>query len=314
MSSHPPSSTPRNKRPLPTSYSDMASHIKQPCGYLDVTIVGASNLIAVEGHLVGHSSSDPYCLCSLDDQDQLIQTPVVSRNIHPKWDFPTTLFVKNAASLLHLTVMNKGNDSRINLQQLDINLHKHKDLPLGRLVIPLSALPYNQTIEGWFALLPPEHPIDATTVDTTTTDDAALPSTTSTTSTTSSPPSEHCGRIMLRLHYETTKHAQFYAGFQPPPPIPVAPPLPFSADQCYVSLMRCLEYLWPILDVVWNLMDIQHWTSPVRSCCFLIGWYYICVYYQYVPVFVHLFLMVSTYNCKHSFSTSCSPGSFPLSS
>ena len=311
MSSHPPSSTPRNKRPLPTSYSDMASHIKQPCGYLDVTIVGASNLIAVEGHLVGHSSSDPYCLCSLDDQDQLIQTPVVSRNIHPKWDFPTTLFVKNAASLLHLTVMNKGNDSRINLQQLDINLHKHKDLPLGRLVIPLSALPYNQTIEGWFALLPPEHPIDATTVDITTTDDAALPSTTSTTS---SPPSEHCGRIMLRLHYETTKHAQFYAGFQPPPPIPVAPPLPFSADQCYVSLMRCLEYLWPILDVVWNLMDIQHWTSPVRSCCFLIGWYYICVYYQYVPVFVHLFLMVSTYNCKHSFSTSCSPGSFPLSS
>ena len=181
------SSTPRNKRPLPTSYSDMASHIKQPCGYLDVTIVGCSNLVAVEGHLVGHSSSDPYCLCSLDDQDQLIQTPVVSRNVHPKWDFPTTLFVKNAASLLHLTVMNKGNDSRINLQKLDINLHKHEDLPLGRLVIPLSALPYNQTIEGWFALLPPEHHPngnDATTSsDTTAKDDAARPSTPSTPST-----------------------------------------------------------------------------------------------------------------------------------
>jgi hypothetical protein len=277
------------KRPLTTGYSAIKKKNNIPCGYLEVTIVGCSDLLAVNTSLVSKSSSDPFCNIYLDDKDQMIQTPIISNNIHPKWDFPASFLVYNPASTLLLEVNNHGSDSRIQNP-----LHKHEDIALGQLSIQLSALPYNETFEGWFALSEPKegnphhHPHQHHQKN------KLLRSRSSSLKIplSSSPQVEEFGRIMLRIHYETTKQAQFYAGFLPPPPPPIEPPLPFAADIAYHNLMRCLDYLWIILDVIWSIMDLQSWVSPIKSVISLIFWVYICKYYQYLPVIVHLCLIL----------------------
>ena len=237
-----------------------------PIGYLDLAVVGAADLIALDGPLLivgGEASSDPFATIFLDDKDQQQQTHTIRRDLHPKWDYTTTLVVKNAASIL-----------QIDVNDLDQAILHGKDVskPLGTLSIPLSTLPINQTIECWFALQPPKNGV---TLEYQSDQQQEAP----------------WGRIMLRLHYETTRQALFYAGFLPPPPIIEQPPEPFSADHAYQNLMRCLEYLWPMLDVVTGLLNIQSWTNPLKSILFLFGWYYLCRHPHWIPIFIHASLI-----------------------
>ena len=270
------------KRPLPTGYSMMFQPEfgtkKMAIGYLDITVIGANNLIAVDRPLLivaGESTSDPYCQVSLDDRDQETQTRTVNKNINPNWSYSTTLVITNPASTLFLRVIDE--ESGV----LDVG---HSDVPLAELRISLSTLPYNETIEGWFALSPPSGGV--TPINQPSSGDSADSAESAT--------SVDCqwGQINLRMRYATTPSSQFYSGFLPPPPAPEVPVLPFSADLAYTNLNRCLEYLWPILDVVWSLMDIQSWVSPLRSIIFIMLWWLLCRNYYWIPIADHVYLIV----------------------
>ena len=272
------------KRPLPTGYTMLFKPTfgsTLPIGYLNVTIIGANDLLALDGPLLkiaGEATSDPYTKIFLDDNDQMTRTQTIPRNCHPKWDYKTSLNITNGASILYLNVYDEEVGLLDNLSGQALLGGSPVDKHLGTLTIPLATLPINQIIEGWFAL---SAPVDGATKSSSSSSTATKPEL-----------DAPYGRIMLRLHYETSLQAQFYAGFLPPPPVLVAPPIPFSADVAYQNLNRTLEYLWPILDCIYGLMDIRSWTSPLRSVLFLMAWFYLCRNYQWIPIVMHVSLIV----------------------
>ena len=296
-------------------------------GMLTVELVGARKLLPADGLLTdGSSSRDPYA------ELQLNTFPVQKSRTHrhtrdPDFQFtPPTFSVPHPNSVLKISIFDEG----------DII---HSDELLGRASINLRSLPWNTPMDLWLELsrdgsestLNPMAPQNTAGLDPhngkVCADDqlkgntlagqavpasAALPSVVprkSSDSISTSETQHHrralhpFGIIQLRVMYQTTWLKQFTTGFLPAPETTIIVPPEFHATLCYNNLMRCLEYINPLLEGVEGVSKVQRWVSPLMSMSVLLAWILVVRHLDYFPVVLHawlLFKMASGYVRKHT--------------
>ena len=269
---------------------------------LHVELVGARGLLPADGLVTdGASARDPYGELQVNAALPRRRSATRRHTRDPDFDFtPEAPFpVTHPSSVLHVHIYDEG----------DV---LHSDVSLGCARIDLRHLPWNTPIDVWVELSGGKIAAGAGNVgengSTTKTAQAKLsqlPAQSAPLSTLPPRPKVRhpYGIIQLRIMYETSFLHQFTSGFRSAPVTTIDVPPEFHASLCYSNLMRCLDYLNPMLESAEDVSNIQRWVSPLKSMSVLITWVLLVRHSDYFPVVFHLWLlfkMAAGYVQKHT--------------
>jgi len=219
------------------SYDDK----KHEFGTLKVRIIEAKGLLAADYGLM-NKSSDPYCLVTAGHSVQ-VRTHTVSATLEPRWDTTLSFRLSRPDDILHLEVWDEDTTSR--------------DDAIGFLDLPLSQVPLSSSsapLRGWVPLCRPEA--------------QALPGEVV------NLPAKGAGAVLLQVQLVDVEQFKLFKAFAAPFPAVPQPPPPFDVDAVYGPAMHLVDLLWTrfFSPILFWLLDLIFWTSPIRSLVALILW------------------------------------------
>ena len=293
---------------------------------LHVELVGARGLLPADGLVTdGASSRDPYGELQVNAALPRPRSATRRHTRDPDFDFtPASPFVvPHPSSVLRVHIYDEG----------DV---LHSDVLLGCAHIELRRLPWNTPVDLWLelsngsgdsvaaaagdagnnnndtgvpaaakqpSLLLPHQPSQRLPPPSSLSSTLAPPAVIIPGLPTSPKVRHPYGIIQLRIMFETSWLHQFTSGFRSAPATAIDVPPEFHATLCYNNLVRCLDYVNPLLEGAEEVSNIQRWVSPLKSMSVLLAWVLLMRNSDYFPVVLHLWLlfkMAAGYVQKHT--------------
>jgi len=226
-----------DRRGLAFDRPDRARNKLGPYAELKLNIVKARRLIAADIH----GTSDPYVNVYVDDILKA-NTPYITMNLNPVWDWEVDIEIHNPASVVLLQVL----DHDFGVKKADL---------IGFVEFPVADLPLGSSVKGWFQLSPAEQ-LTATAPE-------RLKKSLIKKS------SEECGAVFLDITLDVTSGDQsdeHYAWCLPKPEFRMYPmhgydPTRFNAQALIDNIMEIKSGI------------MQHLMNPMLACiAYVLSW------------------------------------------
>ena len=254
---------------------------------LDIEIVRARGLEAMDTHMIGNNSSDPYVTLQVNDLKARSSTRL--NTCDPVWNDTFRLTILNPHDSLRLRVYDEDNAAK-----KIIGLGQEDDF-LGGLTIPLLAIKQRRIqrikededgpespptyVEGWFPLTKDKEALDRLS--------PRPPK--------SGSDSGSFGEIYLRLRLSSTRAGEIMSRFTLFPDSLMTSPVelpPLDLDVLYRNLNRCLAYLYPLLNLVSTFSDLLSWRVYWKSLLCLAIMVTLSLRTDLLPLFFHIVLLL----------------------
>ncbi|CAK4419424.1 unnamed protein product [Aphanomyces euteiches] len=250
----------------PERIPDPVANGRVRIGQLYVKVVEAIGLPSTDA-IANSITSDPFVKLILtgrwshgqewgNDLQSIRLTKRKSRTLNPRWHETFVFNVCAPGAELVLEVFNSGQLSQ--------------PTKLGQARIPLSQLMDQRRHNKWLdLLLPPTLHREGLNND------------------------ARAGRIHVLLHFKFARLAEFMSHFAEEQPYK-APWPPFKAATIYNNFWILLDDLWPYLEIIWAISPTLNWEHPSRSFFWLVALLWMCLYIRWVPVVIHVFVIIIT--------------------
>jgi hypothetical protein len=234
---------------------------------LNIKIYEGRGLIAADVNIIGQpTSSDPYCVVSLSQEDMREKTTVKPSTLSPVWNEEFDIPVSIPNQNLLIAIIDRDLTSR--------------DDEIGYVEIPLDRLPNGKPVTGWIPVVFYKRTL--TTLEGTesikVTQDVRIPA----------------GAIRVSLTLDFKPESQLLAYVKGAVNAPKVPPhkVPFNINNIYGPAMMILDLgytrlLGPIIDKVTYVLS---WEDYAVSFVALVTWILAARYYEYWPSMFCFFL------------------------
>eukprot|EP00658_Telonema_sp_P-2_P024065 TRINITY_DN19659_c0_g1_i2.p1 TRINITY_DN19659_c0_g1~~TRINITY_DN19659_c0_g1_i2.p1 ORF type:complete len:539 (+),score=123.73 TRINITY_DN19659_c0_g1_i2:192-1808(+) len=266
-------------RRMVTKSPGMNKSLTNGFGRLRIEACEATGLLAADMAFLGKDSSDPFMTMHVGEhQKSVAKTKTVNNTLHPKWH-STHVF----------PVFSPFADVKV--QVYDSDLASHDDI-LGVVSFPLSVLVSQPEHDVWLYLS-----VAPGQADEPNNEPCHIPPGAQIGLGSYGAEDRRLGAVRLKLTLEMDESSEYLAHFVRE----VAPPAPqpeMDIDLMYGNIFALQDQVWPVIGLVWIVLDLLKWTDLVRSRIALATWMACCYWPGLTPLVVHVLLLRHLYQ-KH---------------